>query len=296
MFHVAADNRFPYWVYGGQQESGSAGVASAAATTAQITFREWHPVGVEEYGYAAPDPLHPGVIYGGKVTRYDETTGDVQNVGPIVVLRTGKDRFVRTAPILFSPVDPHVLLLRDARFCPRRSNGGQSWTSSAPTSRARTRAFPRSLGVYAATPRRPNTAASSTRSGRRRWTSTSIWTGTDDGAVHVTRDGGASWTNVTPPELTAWSKVTQIDASHFDAGTAYVSVSRFRAGRSDAATSTARTTAARRGQQITRGLAAGRAGERRARGSEASRAALRRHRDGRVYVSFDDGDHWQSLR
>ena len=123
MFHVTADNRFPYWVYGGQQESGSAGVVSRS-NDGEITYREWHPVGVEEYGYAAPDPLHPGIIYGGKVTRYDERTGDVQNVGPVVV-RDGKDRFVRTAPILFSPADPHVLFFA-TQFLYKTINGGWS--------------------------------------------------------------------------------------------------------------------------------------------------------------------------
>src|SRR5207247_4820292 len=88
-------------------KSGSAGVPTRS-DYGEITFREWHPVGVEEYGYAAPDPLHPGIVFGGKVTRFDERTGDVQNVGPVVV-RDTKDRFVRTAPILFSPADPHVL-------------------------------------------------------------------------------------------------------------------------------------------------------------------------------------------
>src|SRR5581483_4767021 len=95
MYHVITDNRFPYWVYGGQQESGSAGVASRS-DYGSISFRDWHPVGVEEYGYAAPDPLHPGIVYGGKVTRFDERTGDVQQVGPVIV-RYGSHRFVRTA-------------------------------------------------------------------------------------------------------------------------------------------------------------------------------------------------------
>ncbi len=129
MFHVTADNRFPYWLYGGQQESGSAGVASRS-DYGEITFREWHPVGVEEYGYAAPDPLHPGIIYGGKVTRYDERTGDVHNVGPVVV-RDDQDRFVRTAPIIFSPADPHVLFFATQRLY-KTINGGQSWTIVSP--------------------------------------------------------------------------------------------------------------------------------------------------------------------
>ena len=96
--------RFPYWVYGGQQESGSAGVASRG-NDGQITFRDWHPVGVEEYGYVAPDPLDPNIIYGGKVTRFNRVTGEVEHVAS----PRGKYRYLRTAPLLFSHVDPHVL-------------------------------------------------------------------------------------------------------------------------------------------------------------------------------------------
>ncbi|MBI3400382.1 MAG: hypothetical protein HY048_03085 [Acidobacteria bacterium] len=149
MFHVTADNRFPYWVYGGQQESGSAGVASRS-DFGEITTRDWHTVGVEEYGYAAPDPLHPGIIFGGKVTRYDERTGEVQQVGPVVV-RDGQDRFVRTAPILFSQADPHVLFFATQRLY-KTINYGQSWSIVSPDlSRTGTSmpAVPASLGVYA---------------------------------------------------------------------------------------------------------------------------------------------------
>src|SRR5690242_9127991 len=103
-YHVSTDNQFPYEVYGGQQESGSAGVSSRGRD-GQITFRDWHPVGVEEYGNVAPDPLHPNLIYGGKVTRFDSHTGQVARVGPQSG-RGGKYRFLRTAPLLFSPVDP----------------------------------------------------------------------------------------------------------------------------------------------------------------------------------------------
>jgi len=108
-YHVITDNQFPYWVYGGQQDSGSAGVASRS-DYGEITFRDWHPVGVEEYGYVAPDPLNPNLIYGGKATRMDQRTGEVQEVGP-EVLRDGKYRFVRTMPLIFSPVEPHTLFL-----------------------------------------------------------------------------------------------------------------------------------------------------------------------------------------
>ncbi|MGA9355982.1 MAG: hypothetical protein WBV46_20010, partial [Terriglobales bacterium] len=108
-YHVITDNQFPYWVYGGQQESGSVGTASRS-DFGEITFRDWTTLGVEEYGYVAPDPLHPNLIYGGKATVFDRTTGQTRDVGP-VVLRTGQYRFNRTAPLIFSPVDQHALYL-----------------------------------------------------------------------------------------------------------------------------------------------------------------------------------------
>ena len=101
-YHVITDNQFPYWVYGGQQESGSIGTASRS-DFGEITFRDWTTVGVEEYGYVAPDPLHPNLIYGGKATVFDRNTGQTRDISP-VVLRTGQYRFNRTAPLLFSPV------------------------------------------------------------------------------------------------------------------------------------------------------------------------------------------------
>jgi photosystem II stability/assembly factor-like uncharacterized protein len=106
-YHVSTDNDFPYNVYGGQQESGSVGIVSRG-NDGNITYREWHPVGVEEYGYVAADPLDPHIIYGGKITRHDKRTGQTQNISPEAV-RSGKYRFVRTAPVLFNPVDKRTL-------------------------------------------------------------------------------------------------------------------------------------------------------------------------------------------
>ena len=122
-YHVITDNRFPYWVYGGQQESGSAAVASRSDDGA-INFRGFHPVGVEEYGYVAPDPLNPNLIYGGKATRFNWITGDVQDVSPQIL--RGKYRFVRTMPLLFSPADPHALYL-GSNVLFKTINGGNSW-------------------------------------------------------------------------------------------------------------------------------------------------------------------------
>ena len=116
LYHVIADNEFPYRVYAGQQESGSVGISSRG-NDGEITFREWHPVGVIEYGYVAPDPLHPRIVYGAgrsEVSKFDWTTGQVQNVTPIV-LRGDNYRTDRTEPIMFSPIDPHILYLRRQR-------------------------------------------------------------------------------------------------------------------------------------------------------------------------------------
>ena len=225
-YHVITDNQFPYWVYGGQQESGSAGVKSRGDNGA-ITFREWRTVGVEEYGYVAPDPLHPNVIYGGKATRFDTTTGQVQNVAP-EILRSGKYRFLRTAPILFSPADPRILYLA-GNVLFKTMNGGSSWEIISPDLSREKPEVPASIGVF----RRPE-MATQPRRGVIYAVAPSpkdvnvIWAGTDDGLIHVTKDGGKSWKNVTPPAIDSWSKISQIDASHSDINTAYVAVNRIR--------------------------------------------------------------------
>jgi photosystem II stability/assembly factor-like uncharacterized protein len=291
-FHVATDNRFPYRVYGGQQESGSASVASRGNDGA-ITFREFHPVGVEEYGYVAPDPLHPGVIYGGKVTRYDEATGQTQNVGP-VPLRAPSDRFDRTAPVVFSPADPRILFFA-SQVVWKTGNGGESWEAISPDLTRENPGTPASLGhladkdpergrhrgvVYALAPSPRDVAL--------------IWAGTDDGLIHVTRDGGKTWQNVTPPEMSPWSKVTQLDASRFDAGTVYASVSRFRVD--DVKPYIYRThDGGKSWQKIVEGLPEN-ASVNAVREDPGRRGLLFAATERQVWVSFDDGDRWQSLR
>src|SRR5208282_167433 len=229
-YHVITDNQFPYWVYGGQQESGSVGTASRS-DFGEITFRDWTTVGVEEWGYVAPDPLHPNLIYGGKATVFDRNTGQTRDVSP-VVLRTGKYRFDRTAPLIFSAADPHVLYLgSNVLFATR--DGGNSWQIISPDlTRDLTNEDPGSPATLG-----PFIAADPAK-GKHRGVIYSIapspkdanliWAGTDDGLIQVTRDGGKSWQNVTPSELTPWSKLAQMDASHFDTSTAYAAVNRFR--------------------------------------------------------------------
>ncbi len=145
-YHVTTDNQFPYWVYGGQQESGSIGIASRS-DFGEITFRDWYPVGVEEYGYVAPDPLDPNIIYGGKATRFNRLTGQTQDVSP-VVLRTGKYRFNRTAPLIFSPVDPHILYL-GSNVLFKTTDGGISWEIISPDLTREDPGVPSNLGVLA---------------------------------------------------------------------------------------------------------------------------------------------------
>jgi photosystem II stability/assembly factor-like uncharacterized protein len=226
-YHVSTDNAFPYNVYGGQQESGSVGISSRG-NDGQITFREWHPVGVEEYGYVAPDPLNPNIIYGGKITRFDKRTGQVQHISPEVIA-SGKYRFVRTAPVLFSPIDPTTLFYA-GNVLFKTNNGGKSWQVISPDlTRASYSNIPASVGIYTTDemkkmPRRGviYTIAPSPKNVN------IIWCGTDDGLIQLTKDGGKTWKNVTPPSITEWSKISIMEASHFDENTAYAAVNRIR--------------------------------------------------------------------
>jgi len=289
-YHVATDNRFPYWVYGGQQESGSAGVASRS-DYGEISFRDWHPVGVEEYGYVAPDPLHPGVIFGGKVTRFDEATGNVQQVGPSIL--RGKYRFLRTAPLVFSTVDPHALYL-GAQMVLKTINGGRSWREISPDLSRATWDVPANVGVFA--------EQNQERGNRRGVVYTVapsyrdvnvIWAGTDDGLIHVTRDGGAHWRDVTSPGITAWSKISLLEAGRFDSATAYAAVNRIRLD--DLAPHVYRThDGGKNWTKVVNGLPVN-APVNAVREDPVRKGLLYAGTELGVFVSFDDGDHWQAL-
>ena len=290
-YHVITDNQFPYWVYGGQQESGSVGTASRS-DFGEITFRDWTTIGVEEYGYVAPDPLHPNLIYGGKATVFDRNTGQTRDVSP-VVLRTGQYRFNRTAPLLFSPVDPHVLYLGSNVLFSTR-DGGNNWQIISPDLTREDPGVPSSVGQF---------VQADPAKGKHRGVIYSIapspkdvnliWAGTDDGLIHVTRDGGESWENVTPHEWTPWSKLAQIDASHFDTATAYAAVNRFRLD--DMHPYIYRThNGGETWQKIVNGLPDDPVNT--VREDPERKGLLFAGTERSVYVSFDDGDHWQSLR
>ncbi|HXG88009.1 MAG TPA: hypothetical protein VNJ02_06705 [Vicinamibacterales bacterium] len=291
-YHVTTDNAFPYRVCSGQQESGSVCIASRS-DHGQITFRDWAPVGVEEYGYVAPDPLDPDVVYGGKVSRYDRRTGQVQNITP-QPLRSADYRVVRTMPVLFSPVNPRKLYFA-SNVLWQTTSGGQSWDQISPDLTRKTWEVPANVGKYvgtdAARPTQRGVIYTIAPSYREEQT---IWVGTDDGLIHLTRDGGTTWTEVTPPALTPWAKVSIIDASHFDASTAYAAINTFRLD--DLRPHIYRTRdGGKSWQHITTGIPDG-GPINVVREDPERRGLLFAGSEQAVYVSFDDGDHWQSLR
>lgn len=291
-YHVITDDRFPYWVYGGQQESGSAGVASRG-NDGQITARDWHTVGVEEYGYVAPDPLNPDVIFGGKVQKYNRRTGQVQDVAPDTA-RGEAYRFLRTAPLVFSTVDKRALYL-GANVLFKTTTGGHSWDIISPDLSRPSPEVPESIGVY----RTPAMAKQARRGviyalAPSYTNKSTIWAGTDDGLIHVTTNDGKSWADVTPPELTAWSKVSVIDAGRFDDGTAYAAINRIRLD--DHKPYIYRThDGGKTWKLIVRGLPVS-APVNTVREDPIRKGLLFAGTEQAVFVSFNDGDDWQSLR
>ena len=292
-YHAITTNTFPYQVCGGQQESGSACTLSRGNDGA-ITFRDWRPVGVIEYGYVAPDPLDPDVIYGGgrtEVSKFHFSTGQVQNVTPIP-LRNPKYRTDRTEPLMFAPVDPHVLYFA-SNVLFKTTDGGNSWQAISPDLTRDDPGVPESVGtlvpkgaeklrgvIYALAPSFKSLET--------------LWAGTDDGRLWITHSGGKAWTNITPKELTAWSKVTQISASHFDEQTAYASVSRFRIN--DVHPYIYRThDGGKNWTLITAGLPEFGPVDT-VREDPVRKGLLYAGTENSVWVSFDDGDHWQSLQ
>lgn len=290
-YHVSTDNAFPYNVYGGQQENGSVGIASRS-NDGQITFHDWHPVGVEEYGYVAADPLDPNIIYGGKITKYDKRTGQIQNIAPEAI-RSGKYRFIRTAPVLFSPVDPKTLYFA-GNVIFKTQNGGQSWEVISPDLSRESWDVPENIGVY-----KDEKMKSMPRRGVVYTLAPSpldinlMWAGTDDGLIHVTRDGGKNWTNVTPPEITSWSKVSIMEASHFDKEVAYAAVNRIRLD--DQKPHIYKTTdGGKTWKEIVSGLSMDPINS--VKEDPLTKGLLFAGSERFVNVSFDDGDHWQSLK
>jgi len=291
LYHVSADNAFPYNLYSGQQESGSVGIASRG-NDGQINFSNWHPVGAQEYGYVCPDPLDPNIIYGGKITKYDKRTGQVQQISP-GPMGNIKYRFVRTAPVLFSPVDNKTLFYA-GNVLFKTLNGGMNWQIISPDLSRESWDIPANVGIYNSDevkkmPRRGviYTIAPSPKD------INIIWCGTDDGLIHVTKDGGKVWKNVTPATITSWSKISLMDAGHFDVNTAYAAVNRIKLD--DMHPHIYKThDGGKTWKEIVNGLPNDPVNV--VREDPLRKGLLFAGSETAVYVSFDDGEHWQSLR
>ncbi|HXM20384.1 MAG TPA: hypothetical protein VN948_03855 [Terriglobales bacterium] len=279
-YHVSTDQQFPYYVYAAQQDSGTAAVPSRS-DYGEITYRDWAPTGGFEFSYIAPDPVNPNYVYAGgwygTVLRYDKTTGQIVHL----LVRSSKYRTAGMAPIAFSPQDRHTLYAA-AQYVLKSKDGGFNWQEVSPdltqkTEAAKGKPDPRRAVIY-------TLALSPVKAGV-------IWAGTGNGIIQVTKDG-KTWQNVTIPGLPERSAVTLVEASHYDAPAAYAVVNEFQQlhpfiyrtrdyGQS--------------WQLITKGL------------PDSGNARVVREdpvRDGLlyagtwngVYVSLDDGDHWQTLQ
>jgi len=295
VYHVTADNAFPYRLCSGQQDSGSACVDSRG-NDGEITFHDWHPVNIQEYGMAAPDPKDPDLVFGSQrtgVSLYNRKTGQTASVGPTAQDRGAEfGRNVRTMPLIWSPVDTSVLFYAsNAVF--KSTDHGHSWTRISGDLTRQTWAVPASAGKYAAgvtaSPQGTITAlAPSPRD------LNVLWAGTDDGNIQVTTDGGQKWTDVTPPQLKPWTRIFNMDAGHFDAQTAYAAANTLRVD--DMNPHFWRThDGGKTWTEINTGIAGG-AVSNSIREDPHARGLLYASTDTQVWVSFDDGGHWSSLR
>jgi photosystem II stability/assembly factor-like uncharacterized protein len=234
-YHVAADNRFPYWLYGAQQDNSTVAIATASAN-GSIDRSNYYEVGGGESGFVVPDPRNPEIVYagsyGGDITRYDHRTEQTQAINPWPRNPIGwgmadlKHRFQWTEPIAFSPHDPHTLYYA-AEVLFKTTDEGRSWTIISPDLTRNDKSKQQSSGgpitkdntgveVY-------GTIFSVVESPAQK---DLIWAGSDDGLVHLTRNGGTNWEDVTPKAMPEWGTVSMIEASPTDAATAYVAVER----------------------------------------------------------------------
>jgi photosystem II stability/assembly factor-like uncharacterized protein len=293
IYRLAADNAFPYWVTGAQQDSGAVRVRTRGRF-AGITMRDWEPLCAGgESGYTAPDPLNPDVVFGGTVTKCNVQTGKTTNVSPEVDL-PAPARHTWTLPLVFSPVDQHALYFSD-QYLFKTSDGGQHWARISEDMTRENPGVPPNLDAA--------TAADAPESQRRGVIysiapspvrAPLIWIGTDDGYIHVTPDDGKTWQNVTPRELTPWSKVVMLEASHFDANEAYAAVDRHRL--EDNAPYIYRTKdGGKTWTAITSGLPRG-VYVQTIKEDPKRRGLLVAGTELALFVSFDDGDSWQSLQ
>lgn len=306
-YHVTTDNQFPYSVYASQQDSFSVKLPAWTDYDGYdegISFLNFRPIpSGGESNYIAPDPLNHHYIYGSAgvtpyradMARFDTVTKQLADVSPALQYSGIPYRSTWTLPVVFSPTNPHVMYCSHQMLF-RTDSGGQSWTVISPDQTRKDPGVPANLD--------PTTARDTAVEGPRRgviytiapspMARGEIWTGTDDGLVWVTRDEGKHWENVTPTDLTAWSKVGIIEASHFDTGTAYAAVDRHRLD-DDHPYIYVTHDFGKSWKLIVHGIADGDFVNV-VREDPVKRGLLYAGTEHHLYVSFDDGADWQSLQ
>ncbi|HET9031363.1 MAG TPA: hypothetical protein VFN25_00520 [Dokdonella sp.] len=301
-YHLAADNRFPYWIYSGQQDSGTVRIASRSDYGA-ISFRDWHPVGGDERDFDIPDPEDPNIVFGsglgGRISRWNATTGEVQNVSPWPVSSYGargsdvRYRYTWFTPIAFSALPPYALY-SGSQVLFRSMDRGQSWTEISPDLTGAAKAPKHCDGDV---PIRHATACGYGviyAIGPSPHDNNEIWIGTDNGRVQLTRNGGKHWSEISPKGLPDWAKVSSIDVSALDPGTAYAAIDNHR--QDDFSPWVMRThDYGKHWTRINKGLPQGRYVSV-VRADPVKRGLLYAGTDNGAFVSFDDGDNWQSLQ
>ncbi len=302
-YHVAADTRFPYYVYGAQQDNSTVAIATRSGHGA-IDRSDWYPVGGGESGFVVPYPSDPNIVYAGSyeglITRFDKRTGQAQDVTawPENPMGSGaadlKHRFQWTAPIAVSPHDSNVLY-HGAEVLFKTTNGGKSWTAISPdltrNDKSKQQASGGPLTKDNTSVEYYDTIFAVAESPRQK---DLIWVGTDDGLVHLTRDGGKSWTNVTPKELPGWSMVSLIEPSPHEAARAYLAIDRHKLD--DYRPHVYKTADfGKTWTKITMGLPEN-SYVHAVREDPKRRGLLYAGTETGVFVSFNDGARWQSLR
>jgi photosystem II stability/assembly factor-like uncharacterized protein len=296
LYHVSTDNRFPYRVYGSQQDSGAVELPSASAGGDGITMEQFEEVSAGgESGMIAPDPNDPDIVYGGGVEKLDLRTGQTRPIDPTLAEPDLLYRRTWTLPLTFSKRDPKVLYYANQKLF-RTADGGEHWATISPDLTREDPGVPANLDAL--------TAANNLGTGPRRGVIYAIapspldakllWLGTDDGLIWRSDDDGAHWDNVTPTALTPWSKVGMLEASHFEAGTAYAAIDRHRLD--DRKPYIYRTRdSGKHWTEIVTGI---RDGDfvNAVREDPKHRGLLYAATELDIYVSFDDGEHWRSLQ
>src|SRR5438876_2749357 len=293
IYHLSVDYRFPYWVTGAQQDSGAIAVRSRGKF-AQISMRDWEPIAPGgESGYTAGDRLNPGVVYGGDGQRWN-LDANIPVEGTSRPKSPEPARGDWTQPLVFSRADPHSLYYAN-QFVFKTTDEAKTWIQISPDLTRAQIFVPPTLDATA--------SAAVDRNGQRGVVYTiapsplrgpMIWIGTDDGLIQLTLDDGKSWQNVTPGVITPWSRVTMIEASHFDPSSAYASVDRHQLQDFDPYIYRTRDMG-KTWQQITRGLPAD-VYVHVVKEDPLRRGMLVAGTERGLHISFDDGDNWQPLQ